>query len=36
MKMEHTIKSPRAGSVKSLKLRVGDRVREGSTLAEIE
>ena len=36
MKMEHTIKAPRAGTVKSLKYKPGDRVREGSTLAEIE
>ncbi len=36
MKMEHAIKAPRAGTVKSLKHGVGDRVREGSTLAEIE
>jgi 3-methylcrotonyl-CoA carboxylase alpha subunit len=36
MKMEHAIKAPRAGVVKVLKHRVGDRVREGSTLAEIE
>ena len=36
MKMEHAIKAPRAGTVKSLKHKAGDRVREGSTLAEIE
>ncbi len=36
MKMEHAIKAPRAGTVKTLKHGVGDRVREGSTLAEIE
>jgi 3-methylcrotonyl-CoA carboxylase alpha subunit len=36
MKMEHAIKAPRAGTVKNLKHRVGERVREGSTLAEIE
>jgi len=36
MKMEHAIKAPRAGVVKALKHRVGDRIREGSTLAEIE
>jgi 3-methylcrotonyl-CoA carboxylase alpha subunit len=36
MKMEHAIKAPRAGTVTSLKHGVGDRVREGSTLAEIE
>jgi 3-methylcrotonyl-CoA carboxylase alpha subunit len=36
MKMEHAIKAPRAGTVKALKHGVGDRVREGSTLAEIE
>jgi 3-methylcrotonyl-CoA carboxylase alpha subunit len=36
MKMEHAIKAPRAGVVKSLKHRVGDRVREGAALAELE
>jgi len=36
MKMEHAIKAPRAGKVTALKFRVGDRVREGSTLAEVE
>jgi 3-methylcrotonyl-CoA carboxylase alpha subunit len=36
MKMEHAIKAPRAGTVKSLKHKAGDRVREGSTLAEID
>ena len=36
MKMEHAIKAPRAGVVKSLKYKVGDRVREGSALAELE
>ena len=36
MKMEHAIKAPRAGVVKALKHRVGDRVREGSALAELE
>jgi 3-methylcrotonyl-CoA carboxylase alpha subunit len=36
MKMEHAIKAPRAGKVRSLKYRVGDRVREGVTLAEVE
>ena len=36
MKMEHAIKAPRAGKVTALKYRVGDRVREGSTLAELE
>jgi 3-methylcrotonyl-CoA carboxylase alpha subunit len=36
MKMEHAIKAPRAGTVKSLKHKAGDRVREGSALAEIE
>jgi 3-methylcrotonyl-CoA carboxylase alpha subunit len=36
MKMEHAIKAPRAGKVRALKHRVGDRVREGSTLAEID
>jgi 3-methylcrotonyl-CoA carboxylase alpha subunit len=36
MKMEHAIKAPRAGVVKALKHRVGDRVREGSVLAEVE
>jgi biotin carboxyl carrier protein len=36
MKMEHAIKAPRAGVVKTLKHRVGDRVREGSALAELE
>jgi 3-methylcrotonyl-CoA carboxylase alpha subunit len=36
MKMEHAIKAPRAGVVKALKHCVGDRVREGSALAELE
>ncbi|HEU4626718.1 MAG TPA: biotin carboxylase N-terminal domain-containing protein [Steroidobacteraceae bacterium] len=36
MKMEHAIKAPRAGVVKALKYRVGDRVREGNVLAEVE
>jgi 3-methylcrotonyl-CoA carboxylase alpha subunit len=36
MKMEHAIKAPRAGIVKTLKHRVGDRVREGNALAELE
>jgi 3-methylcrotonyl-CoA carboxylase alpha subunit len=36
MKMEHAIKAPRAGKVRAMKHQVGDRVREGSTLAEIE
>jgi 3-methylcrotonyl-CoA carboxylase alpha subunit len=36
MKMEHAIKAPRAGVVKVLKHRVGDRVREGAALAELE
>jgi biotin carboxyl carrier protein len=36
MKMEHAIKAPRAGVEKALKHRVGDRVREGSVLAEVE
>jgi 3-methylcrotonyl-CoA carboxylase alpha subunit len=36
MKMEHAIKAPRAGKVRALRHRVGDRVREGSTLAEID
>jgi acetyl/propionyl-CoA carboxylase alpha subunit len=36
MKMEHAIKAPRAGVVKALKHRVGDRVREGALLAELE
>jgi 3-methylcrotonyl-CoA carboxylase alpha subunit len=36
MKMEHAIKAPRAGTVKALKHKAGDRVREGSALAEIE
>ncbi|HEV7715877.1 MAG TPA: acetyl-CoA carboxylase biotin carboxyl carrier protein subunit, partial [Steroidobacteraceae bacterium] len=36
MKMEHAIKAPRDGVVKALKHRVGDRVREGAALAELE
>ena len=36
MKMEHAIKAPRAGVVKGLKHRVGDRVREGAALVELE
>jgi 3-methylcrotonyl-CoA carboxylase alpha subunit len=36
MKMEHAIKAPRDGVVKTLKHRVGDRVREGNALAELE
>ena len=36
MKMEHSIKASRAGVVKALKHRVGDRVREGALFAELE
>jgi 3-methylcrotonyl-CoA carboxylase alpha subunit len=36
MKMEHTIRAPHAGVVRTLKYRVGERVKEGSTLLEME
>jgi 3-methylcrotonyl-CoA carboxylase alpha subunit len=36
MKMEHTIRAPHAGVIRTLKYRVGDRVKEGSTLLEME
>jgi biotin carboxyl carrier protein len=36
MKMEHTLRAPQAGVVKVLKHRVGDRVKEGSALVEVE
>ena len=35
MKMEHTIRAPHAGIVKSVRYRVGDRVQEGSELIEL-
>ena len=36
MKMEHAIRAPHAGVVRALKYRVGERVKEGSTLAELD
>jgi 3-methylcrotonyl-CoA carboxylase alpha subunit len=36
MKMEHTIRAPHAGLIRKLKYRVGERVKEGSTLLEME
>jgi 3-methylcrotonyl-CoA carboxylase alpha subunit len=36
MKMEQTLRAPYAGVLKKLKCRVGDIVREGIELAELE
>jgi 3-methylcrotonyl-CoA carboxylase alpha subunit len=36
MKMEHTIRAPGAGVIKAVKYAVGQRVKEGSTLVELE
>jgi 3-methylcrotonyl-CoA carboxylase alpha subunit len=36
MKMEHTIRAPRAGVVAAIHVRVGDRVSEGDTLARMD
>jgi 3-methylcrotonyl-CoA carboxylase alpha subunit len=36
MKMEHTIRAPEAGVIKAVKYAVGQRVKEGSTLVELE
>jgi 3-methylcrotonyl-CoA carboxylase alpha subunit len=36
MKMEHTITSPVAGTVKSFRHAVGDQVSEGTELVEME
>jgi 3-methylcrotonyl-CoA carboxylase alpha subunit len=36
MKMEHTIKAPRAGVVKALRFAAGDQVSEGAELVELE
>jgi 3-methylcrotonyl-CoA carboxylase alpha subunit len=36
MKMEHTIKAPRAGVVKAFRFDAGDQVSEGVELVELE
>ncbi len=36
MKMEHTIKAPRAGLVKAFRFEPGDQVSEGVELVEFE
>ncbi len=36
MKMEHTIKAPRAGVVKAFRFEPGDQVSEGVELVELE
>ena len=36
MKMEHTIKAPRAGIVKAFRFEPGDQVSEGVELVELE
>jgi len=36
MKMEHTIKAPRAGVVKAFHFDAGDQVSEGAELVELE
>jgi biotin carboxyl carrier protein len=36
MKMEHAIRAPRAGVVRAVRYRIGERVKEGSTLAELD
>jgi len=36
MKMEHAIRAPHAGVVRTLKYRSGERVKEGTTLAELD
>jgi 3-methylcrotonyl-CoA carboxylase alpha subunit len=36
MKMEHTIRAPRAGAVAAVHVRAGDRVREGDTLVTMD
>jgi 3-methylcrotonyl-CoA carboxylase alpha subunit len=36
MKMEHTIRAPHAGIVRAFKYRIGERVKEGSTLVDLE
>jgi len=35
MKMEHTIRAPRAGTIAAIRCRVGERVAEGVALAEL-
>jgi biotin carboxyl carrier protein len=34
MKMEHVLASPRSGTVKSVPVKVGDRIDEGALLVE--
>jgi 3-methylcrotonyl-CoA carboxylase alpha subunit len=36
MKMEHTIRAPRAGLVKAFRFEPGDQVSEGVELVELE
>jgi 3-methylcrotonyl-CoA carboxylase alpha subunit len=36
MKMEHTVRAPQAGTVRAFRYRVGERVKEGSTLVDLE
>lgn len=36
MKMEHTIRAPRAGDIVAVHVRAGDRVREGDTLVTMD
>jgi 3-methylcrotonyl-CoA carboxylase alpha subunit len=36
MKMEHTIRAPRAGRVKAFRFQPGDQVTEGTELLELE
>ncbi len=36
MKMEHTIRAPRAGVIAAVHVRAGDRVREGDTLVRLD
>ncbi|MEL7416948.1 MAG: biotin/lipoyl-containing protein, partial [Pseudomonadota bacterium] len=36
MKMEHTLKAPRAGRIAALHVTEGDQVEDGSVLLELE
>jgi 3-methylcrotonyl-CoA carboxylase alpha subunit len=36
MKMEHTVKAPRAGTVVKLGFAAGEQVEEGASLVEME
>jgi biotin carboxyl carrier protein len=36
MKMENAVRAPRAGTVKAVAVRVGDRVSAGTVVAELE